>query len=581
MALFEHFPYINFHDLNLDWIIGRIKNIETAEANAASSAESAAASETSAAASAASAAASAEFASMIPDALQDLAVTNARLDNIITDNQETEGNTELIDIRTAENGKIYLTAGSAVRGQFAALLQSLEAHNIESINPSFEDGYLNSAGNITASPVYKVSELIHIPAGYQLIFNSHCSEATYHFCEYDSDGTFLSVGTGYHGIGTRTGIKIDADSDRYVKICTNTDYISVEQCDPHIVPLSSEPTGVADISNVGPATGVEFVAGYLSTETHQRVGSDVYMCSSLIYLQKDQTIEFDCGGSSGASLIVKYTREHEWIENVFVGDLAYHRLTYTADADCWIRICSRTAAGGNYAPPEVFQNVKFYYKDLLYKNEKLRNKKIVVIGDSMIRGNNLGPGASWPLIMTNKTGANCLNYGINGNTVSNVSGGSGTPMCQRYADIPDINDADVVIFEGGANDFNNNAPIGTAADTVDTTFMGAVNTIIDGVRTMNPRARLLFMTTYNRFKNANGAGLHYIDYVSAMKEACYKKSVPCYDNFGNAGIDFEDANLASWADEGVYLNLGRNRHLSPAGYDRIYPLYKHYIEEQF
>ena len=52
MGLFEHWPYTNFHDLNLDWIIKKIKNVETAEANsqasAEASAESAAASQLSA-----------------------------------------------------------------------------------------------------------------------------------------------------------------------------------------------------------------------------------------------------------------------------------------------------------------------------------------------------------------------------------------------------------------------------------------------------------------------------------------------------------------------------------------------------
>ena len=29
MALFEHFPYTNFHQMNLDWLLNRVKNIET------------------------------------------------------------------------------------------------------------------------------------------------------------------------------------------------------------------------------------------------------------------------------------------------------------------------------------------------------------------------------------------------------------------------------------------------------------------------------------------------------------------------------------------------------------------------
>ena len=42
---------------------------------------------------------------------------NSRISNIIADGTQTEGNTELIDIRTAFNGDVYQTAGDAVRGQ--------------------------------------------------------------------------------------------------------------------------------------------------------------------------------------------------------------------------------------------------------------------------------------------------------------------------------------------------------------------------------------------------------------------------------------------------------------------------------
>ena len=39
--MFENFPYSNFHDLNTDWIIKRVKNVETSEANAKASEEAA------------------------------------------------------------------------------------------------------------------------------------------------------------------------------------------------------------------------------------------------------------------------------------------------------------------------------------------------------------------------------------------------------------------------------------------------------------------------------------------------------------------------------------------------------------
>ena len=49
------------------------------------------------------------------------AKVNARLDSIIADGQQTEGNTELIDIRTGADNITYQTAGTAVRSQFTNL----------------------------------------------------------------------------------------------------------------------------------------------------------------------------------------------------------------------------------------------------------------------------------------------------------------------------------------------------------------------------------------------------------------------------------------------------------------------------
>ena len=46
---------------------------------------------------------------------------NRRISTIIADGQQTEGNTELIDIRTGADGKVYPTAGDAVRVQIGAL----------------------------------------------------------------------------------------------------------------------------------------------------------------------------------------------------------------------------------------------------------------------------------------------------------------------------------------------------------------------------------------------------------------------------------------------------------------------------
>ena len=54
-----------------------------------------------------------------------VAELNARVSAIIASGTATEGNTELIDIRTGADGKVYQTAGDAVRGQIGELKSDL------------------------------------------------------------------------------------------------------------------------------------------------------------------------------------------------------------------------------------------------------------------------------------------------------------------------------------------------------------------------------------------------------------------------------------------------------------------------
>lgn len=71
---------------------------------------------------------------------------NARIDNIIANNNDSEGNSELVDIRVGSNGKTYLSAGAAVRSQFEDINRVLSDRNfIEHLSDviSYDFQYLN------------------------------------------------------------------------------------------------------------------------------------------------------------------------------------------------------------------------------------------------------------------------------------------------------------------------------------------------------------------------------------------------------------------------------------------------------
>lgn len=156
--MFENFPYSNFHDLNTDWLINKVKNIETSEANAKASEANAKASEEASAQHSADASNyaqqaytsqvqaenSAESASQsaeesansarlaeetVAETANQINVLQSRVDNIIPNQTQTEGNTELLDIRVGFNGKTYISAGDAVRNQISNVVNEISNYN--------------------------------------------------------------------------------------------------------------------------------------------------------------------------------------------------------------------------------------------------------------------------------------------------------------------------------------------------------------------------------------------------------------------------------------------------------------------
>jgi len=196
MGLFEHWPYTNFHDLNLDWVIKEIPKVfasrDAAQASAEASAESAAASQLSADASQASADASQlsadasessagssqhfaqeslqhanDAAETVSNTLNQINLLQSRVDNIIPQGTQTDGNTELLDIRVGAHGDIYASAGDAVRDQILDIENILALTETE-IDYALHPRMVNSNGNIANSNNWAglyANELLYVLKG--------------------------------------------------------------------------------------------------------------------------------------------------------------------------------------------------------------------------------------------------------------------------------------------------------------------------------------------------------------------------------------------------------------------------------
>ena len=211
-------------------------------------------------------------------------------------------------------------------------------------------------------------------------------------------------------------------------------------------------------------------------------------------------------------------------------------------------------------------------------SSKLHGKMIVAIGDSLFHGSIDCKGNTWLEMMAKRKGMTLYNYGQNGNTVAIQHREEGVlpPMCIRYADMAD--GADYVVVLGGANDKRLHIPIGEVDSEDAETFSGALNKLILGLTAKYLKARILFMTNYNRWPSKNELGFSDIDYVEAMQKVCARWAIPCFDNYHCCGISFQNPAHSQWMDEGIVRGGNANRHFSAEAYEWLSYKYESILE---
>ena len=101
-------------------------------------------------------------------------------------------------------------------------------------------------------------------------------------------------------------------------------------------------------------------------------------------------------------------------------------------------------------------------------------------------------------------------------------------------------DAALVIVFGGTNDFGHGtAPVGSFGDQTPDTYCGALNVLFRGLIEKYPEAALVVMTPIHRDnedeRNA-ATGLFLSEYVTLLRSAAEKYSIPVLDLYAQGGI---------------------------------------------
>lgn len=213
----------------------------------------------------------------------------------------------------------------------------------------------------------------------------------------------------------------------------------------------------------------------------------------------------------------------------------------------------------------------------------LEGKRISFIGDSYFAGNGLDKNCVWTSLLAAKYDMAYGNYGINGSSVSSY-GTPISPMVERYGELPD-DFPDIVVFEGGRNDYIQQVPMGNADIPDKMTMKGAVRYLINGLREKYPHAVIIGITVWNYYTAAEeaeerlvrGRTLACSEYSRAMLDVCNRMGVPCINAADSSamGIDMTDP-----AFRAEYCMAHDDRsHLNAEGMKRVFPSFERRIAE--
>lgn len=354
-----------------------------------------------------------------------------------------------------------------------------------------------------------------------------------------------------------------------------------------IIPVFGKGTTVTVTDVIG--------AGAAEAGADNFIGSDRYAISSFLRGNyTSQAVSNDVKTVNSALANVKGLDDYTVaVEN---GKCTY---TYTTTEDLeFIRVSIRDV--GNFSADGEATKTAFIAPIIYIStpeagvyHEELEGAHIYAIGDSYLEGNGINYNDNWLNLLVARYNAQLVSHGKNGSAISAYAKNN-NPMVNRYQNLPNDPDADIIIFEGGRNDYNQNVPIGTVGDPDVNTFAGAVLTTIDGLLQKYPEAVILCMTPWNLDElttganQVNGAGNRTRDYSDAFKqviEYVNNDRVRLIRNDDTSVIPVHMTHYSFRKD--FCMNVGDISHLNGYGMETIMPyleseiaaLYKDYLAD--
>ena len=497
-------------------------------------------------------------------------LATSRINNLVANTgEQTEGNAELIDIRTGADGTIYETAGDAVRGQVAELKSDLSKMN---------NMYFKTPCNITSAngKLYNVNYMGDGTHSFYVSNKNLLPMIANHTKDgitvtRNEDGTITLNGTATKAVSLQISINgvLPLTNGTFTLSLNNSDTIEDTLCFAEVCCNDKAkiqcPMNVLNNKMVFTATEDEFMDYF-----RIRISSGITLNNFVLGLQIEEGTEATDFVKHDSKILT--LSESGNVVDCFEG---YNYLCATKNFSVY----------GSYLPivEKEIEKVKEELEKSLElladeTDKKFHGKTIVCFGDS-ITGNYVT--TDYPSLIAEITGATVYNVGFGGCTMAymeteerrefsmcrlvdsivagdfSVQENSGVSITLANGDrsdyVPmrietlksiDWANVDYITIAYGTNDWNSNYMIDNEENPLDTTsYIGAFRYSIEKLLAKYPNIKILVLTPLWRWWDetaggvpyrdsdtyAKGTGWYLYDYGNALIDACKEYHIPYLD----------------------------------------------------